>query len=456
MIKLLLILSSLINLLLWFNYDDISYASTFVPLISILFSVISIIEFRDRCLAFRLVYLLFVGVLIFNSSWYFTFLCNPQKVHIILFERGIAHGAFMRSNYLLGISLPLISLGYLVNNPNMTVHSNRFERIPLSGLLLLTFIFLGLSLYESGLTIGSLYVGESSVWYMLLVRFMIISASAFAYVYMTSDEKTSLINLLFIKNKLFLLISLLFISYVLIGGDRGPVLAVLLILGSSWLLMNKGKISKYNIAVIVISIVMITSTFQSISVLRGNESGTAFKLDDIETYTNLEEDNHMLGSSQFCTCLAIQGIDSGSLSHSFGLYFITALIQSVPYLGSKLLNSVGLEIYNGGSAQLITEYYYGRFPSSGLGTTYLADIYIEFGLIGIIIISFLFGYFIKYIENLAQNRSLLSFPKFCFVMFFVGYSVYTGRATIYTFLVYYIHAMFFYYMVSFLFKYIRK
>ena len=455
MIKLLLLLSSLFNLFLWFSHDDISYAISFAPLISILLSVFSIIHFRDRCLIFRLIYLLFVGILIFNTSWYFTFLFNQQKVYIILFEKGITYSAFMKSNFLLGISLPLISLGYLVNNSNITFQRNKYENVPLFVLLLATVIFLGLSLYDSGLTIGALYVGEGSVWYMLLVRFMMLSACAFAYTYTISNNNYSLVNLL-LKNKFFPIISLLFIFYVLIGGDRGPVLTLLLIVGSSWLLMNKGKIRKTNVAVIFVSVLIVTSTFQLISVLRGSEFGAAFKFDNIGAYANLEEDDYMLGSSQLCTYLAIQGIESGRISHSLGLYFITALIQSIPYLGRKLVQSVGLEFFSGGSAQLITEYYYGKFPTSGLGTTYLADIYIEFGLIGVVIISFIFGYFVKHIENLAQSRSLLSFPKFCFVMFFVGYSVYTGRATIYTFLIYYIHAMFFYYIVAFLYKHIRR
>lgn len=450
MIKLFLFVLSLLNLCMWFTSENSMVSiSGLLPLISIIISCISIIDISSGKIRFRLIYILIAGILVFNSSWYFTYLFNPSGMNEIFHKMGIEYPSFMKTNYLLGVSLPLISLGYLLNNKiNITAPKSRQDSIPIRALVLVSFALLCISISITGLTIGSLFIGVSSYWYMLLIRFVTLTSCAFAYSYLHDFPVNISIRSYFSRYKLYTLLIFLYVVYLLIGGDRGPVLVVLIITMLMWVLSKNNKLDIVNTIGLIICVSAGISLFQTISNLRGNEMGTEFNFNNISTYAETQDNEHNLGSSQFCTYLAINYVDNGTIPHTYGLFFISSLVQSIPFIGSELLNSIGIaDFFQGGTAQLLTELHYGRSPTSGLGTTYLADMYIEFGICGVVIISLLFGIFIRYLDVLLNNKNALSFQMFTLIMFFAGYSFYTGRANIYTFLVNYVHAMCLYYIV---------
>ena len=83
--------------------------------------------------------------------------------------------------------------------------------------------------------------------------------------------------------------------------------------------------------------------------------------------------------------------------YNLGSSFITSFLKIVPGLTGLVQFVLGEKIV--GSDVIISDMYFGsRYHGWGLGSSIIADVYISFGTIGVIIVFFLFGRFIRWIE----------------------------------------------------------
>src|SRR5690606_6741284 len=82
------------------------------------------------------------------------------------------------------------------------------------------------------------------------------------------------------------------------------------------------------------------------------------------------------------------------------------------------------------SAQLLTLYDLGSFATWGVGTSCVADTYLDFGTIGVILIFGFFGFSSRYLELAAFNKALPSIFILVCCFSVVSYSIYIPRATI--------------------------
>lgn len=91
-----------------------------------------------------------------------------------------------------------------------------------------------------------------------------------------------------------------------------------------------------------------------------------------------------------------------------GQLWITKLLSPIPYAQSLFIQLTGMPVHELGSAGYITYITFGENPTTGEGTSFVADIYLNFGLIGVLFFSSVFGVFIKKIHvELLNNRSRL-------------------------------------------------
>src|SRR5690606_8810699 len=186
---------------------------------------------------------------------------------------------------------------------------------------------------------------------------------------------------------------LLFIVYVLIGGDRGPALTVILMLAFGYVLLNKMRIKVTTFMMGILFVVFMNFTFTFIEILRLNDS-SQLDINTIQTVAAKHKDYETIpGITIRCTSLAIEGIETNLYPHTYGFFLLQSLVKGVPYFGNLLIEEFIDEdsIISNGSAHLLTIQNSGRFYNSGIGTSYLADMFIEFGVIGVVLISFIFG-----------------------------------------------------------------
>ena len=85
--------------------------------------------------------------------------------------------------------------------------------------------------------------------------------------------------------------------------------------------------------------------------------------------------------------------------HTYGRFQLQLLTSSIPFSSGLLsfLPESG-HIRFKGPASFATWLIQGENPNSGVGTTCIADLYVEFGLFGVLFGMLLFGFFIRYAE----------------------------------------------------------
>ncbi len=90
----------------------------------------------------------------------------------------------------------------------------------------------------------------------------------------------------------------------------------------------------------------------------------------------------------------------------YGSLWAGDLLAPLPFSQSLYLNLTGIPGYKISSTGYITYLTFGKNPSSGEGTTLIADIYLNFALFGVIIFMFLLGIFFKKTSNelVLQNN----------------------------------------------------
>jgi oligosaccharide repeat unit polymerase len=454
----LVILSSL-NLLLWlFEFVHIDNIYFLLPLFSVIFSIILVLpKIKDKKIEIKLLHFVLFGIIYFNTPLYFLAFQNSQELTLILLDLGISERTFVKANILLGISLPLILVGYIFCYKTASKKKYKTNVLRLSPIISYPFyivfiVFLIISLSITGLMIGSNFIGVSSYYYILLTRSIIILSSLIFFnemIFNYGAKKIKYIDIYKRNTKTFSCI-FLYIIYVLIGGDRGPALVMLLMLAFGYLLIHNMRL-KFTTFFLVIGLLFIfNSLFIFIEVFRQTDIDV-LSISSIEHSLDIYDDyEKKAGLTLQTTALAIDGIENGIYPHSYGLFFVQSLLKGIPFFGSFFLNNIFGEQFIDGSADLITIQKSGIGYASGLGTSYLADTYIEFGLIGIIILSFFYGVLLGKFDLICQNKSFKNYSHFLLICLFAGYSFYTGRGTLYVFLANFIHT----WLWFLLFKYV--
>lgn len=431
------------------------------PLISIILSIILILpKITKGKFEIKIFYILLAGILYYNSPLYFKALFNTQEALTDLLYYGIKENYFVKSNLLLGISLPLITAGYLVvtkevKNTHIQLHDNvfRLKREHISVYSLFALLFLILATSETGLTIGSTYTGGGSNFYMPLIRMINLAGVIFIFNRIVSNRFSIKLKDLSREEVVTLVIISLFIIYVLIGGDRGPAFTILLIGLFGYLLMHRMAIKKTHLVFGIAIIAVLYSFFTFIEVLRLSGDVAISKEIVVSALESYEDYDPTSGLTVRTTSAAIEGIEMNLYPHTYGAFFLQAIIKGIPYFGEKFINLLFDDslIFNAGSATLLTIQISGSGATSGLGTSFLADTFIEFGIVGIILISFLYGMMIGKFENKIKVLSFRGFSDFLLVILFIAGSFYVGRSTLGGFIVSFIHSWIYYIFIKTLF-----
>ncbi|MFE2861287.1 O-antigen polymerase [Sphingobacterium multivorum] len=453
-----LLLISFLNFILWFTgVGSINDTIFLIPLLSLVISVVSIFpRIKGKRVEVKLLYFAFVGIIYFNAPLYFKSLYDSEEVLFILRQIRVSESYFIKSNILLGISLPLICLGYEVGikSKQIFINQNRFNlrlpKLPKKFFGYLTILFLILSISITGFTVGGTYIGTSSYYYILLIRSVTIVSAILIFNTVIKEGIKKDIYFYLKENKFSFFVILFFLLYVLVGGDRGPALTILSILIFGFILINKMWLKTRHLFIGLFVVFLLSSIFTFVEVLRlmNNETLSLATLND--TLFSYKDYENVSGITIRCTSLAIEGIENNLYPHTYGIFFLQYLLQGIPFVGNAILENLMPvdSMLSKGSAHLLSIQYYGFNYTSGLGTSYLADIYIEFGVIGVIIISLFYGFMVGKFDKSLKNISVLSFASFLLILIFVGYSFYTGRSTLWSFLVNFFHTWILYSFVN--------
>jgi len=221
---------------------------------------------------------------------------------------------------------------------------------------------------------------------------------------------------------------------VMISGDRGPLITFPMCYISGYFFVTKKKLrTKYGLILFFAAAFFISI----LGIARGLNKNLDFvsKLESSLNSDNRFKENSILPATQNLA-VSVRSLHTavnyvpGQRNFLYGRFQVQQIFSAIPFFSffTPLLFTDNSYKY-GGSAQFITWINQGDNPTSGDGTTCIADFYLDFGVFGVIFGMFLFGYLIRLCEIAMFN----SFPSIFWHIFSVVYivnAVYLSRSPV--------------------------
>lgn len=337
-----------------------------------------------------------------------------------------------------GIGITSFLIGY--NSFNKSVKEIKIKKIftnpiYLNLLSIISLIFIVVFInpqYLNG-NYGSVEMGVVSQYFDFFFNLLITSSFIITIINIkgSNAKEINLIQYFKIHGISFIIPILLYLILILISGDRGPLIYISVLVISGFFAINKRKLK-------LISFIMIlfigTFLITLLGIVRSMDKDKALvnrvmtyekntKYDSFSPYT-LE-----LGSSIRTFNRVVSYVPS---QHNFfyGTFHLNLLISSIPTAGGIYNSMFNIPEKYSNSASFTTWIAQGDNPTSGDGTTCLSDLYCDFGIPGIILGMFLFGYFLRKMEIHMYSGigSSLFFTIASFI--YLSKNIYIPRASI--------------------------
>ena len=224
-------------------------------------------------------------------------------------------------------------------------------------------------------------------------------------------------------NKLYLAVVVVYVVLFMLIGDRGGpltlILTILLLVGS---FVRKFKFHE---------VVIITMLGGIIMTLIGLGRSEASGLDIFDAGSEKFEvssgyDTTLELANSVRTLNATVAEVPDKHDYFYGALWVTQLLSPIPFAQSIYMDIMDLEWFEIDSSGYITYLVLGKYPTWGLGTSLIADIYVNFGLIGIVFFMFVLGLFIKRLSIELKNPS--DYKWFIMAITIGGVSFYYSRS----------------------------
>lgn len=232
------------------------------------------------------------------------------------------------------------------------------------------------------------------------------------------------------------LLLLVYLLSVILSGDRGPVIYFSITLFGSYLFVSKRKFKwKFAFIYVAIGAFLITLLGQA----RALDSSLSF-YDRIGASVKSREENRFgfdsfspqtqeLETSIRTLHFAMDYVPEKE-NYMYGRFQIQQVTSIIPF--SSLLNDVlydNNEFKYGGSSNYITWLDQGNYVYSGLGTTVLADFYLDFGLLGVLVGMLFVGFTLRYCELVLFETRWPAVFAYTLSLIYLGGAIYLSRST---------------------------
>lgn len=250
-------------------------------------------------------------------------------------------------------------------------------------------------------------------------------------------SKLRMIDFIKAFNVSFWLFVFLYLIIRLLSGDRGPFIYLIFALFYTYIFITHKKIPLrrvllvgllFSSLIIIVGIARSTAYNSTVSD-RTSEAMRSFgnaRFSDATVFVPTEE----LAYSFRCNEMAVNEINSGAPYH-YGMYQIYALLNCIPFVPSYLYNTLKIPIKELSSDYYLTEAYFGDYYISGqIGTSIIAEFYLELGLLGVFIGMFIVGVLFKTTDsNICLNLSSgLSLIVVILTILYSSHAIYLPRS----------------------------
>jgi oligosaccharide repeat unit polymerase len=309
------------------------------------------------------------------------------------------------------------SLNYRKRDSKLII-SKKYTGGKKSILLVLALFFLFLSVVGTEFLKGSFTEATTASRYILMLLItMMLLASILYFKRVKYNSKLTKV--------LFWLANLVYIFIFLSIGDRGPALYQIVLIFGLFTVYVK-PIPKRYLAIIGIAGILLMEIIGFGRVSNTDADGTIITR-GIERVTN---SNLLVLTTSFIVnsrnlYVGVEYVENEGIN--YGKTYLTYILSPIPFAQRTFIAVTGENIQ--GSAGFFTELGFGNDPPYGLGTNLVADVYIAFGLPGVLLLFFLLGCLVEHLRNRLKKGGLhIDIIYYGLVM----YSVYLPRATMFT------------------------
>jgi hypothetical protein len=289
-------------------------------------------------------------------------------------------------------------------------------------------LFLGVvgPAYLSGAYAGSSNWGSGATYFFLFFEiFFYLTLVLEVYKIRLRRQELGVFQYALSFNVVTLAFFFLYIVFNVYIGDRGPILTTLFIVVGGYDFFIK----KFKLITVILAIVIGISAMSFISNYRTRDATMPVaerleqaksKLDDKRWYAAPGE----LGSS-------VRTLNTGiALAESDGFWWgkfqAVHVLGLIPMAKSVVISNLNIP-FGLTSSTYLTWKINGVGSSVGTGTTIVSDVYLDWGVTGIIIMFFILGRFLAWIEsNVANSQSMY---LNCLYLLVLANALYWGRAT---------------------------
>lgn len=280
---------------------------------------------------------------------------------------------------------------------------------------------------------GRVYKGEGgsaagegvSAYIQILFSISIILLTVIIILNNKRRYDNNLIKWFFSFDKKYLLLYFTYLVLFLFIGDRdGPISLIL-----TTVILIGSMIHPFKLRTVLITIFVGGFFMSIISLGRSRDSGIGIFSAGLEsfTFTSGYDITLELATSVRTLYAAVSEVPQ---KHDFfyGKLWLSNILAPFPFAQSLYLdvtNDIGYEL---GSATYITYLSYGPNPTSGAGTSLIADIYLNFSVVGVLFFMFLLGLVFKKSSNSLNSYDNIQWIIISAVL--ASFSIYFGRASL--------------------------
>ena len=405
-------------------------------------------ENKGKMQYLRPVFILLLGMTIVNFQVIIDTLYSSYKTELRIwgFEKYI--GLCL---YLGIIAQTSLSIGYVAKSNHNIIRKSKYQpsnfympKFLLESFLIILFVFFVLTIDIQAFLRGDSAVNDGSfdravgTWALyselILNIFFVIIISFTANKLLTKKDKS-------IKgfiNSFPMAFWVVFAAYIflrLLSGDRGPVIYNIATLLFAYIYATKHVFSITSLFILLIVSALGTTI---IGIARKQASILSFnakvayaieelKKSDMQSFIPVTQE---LAGSIKVTAIAIRGIERGSIEQGYGRYNLMAWTNAIPF-SSRLIYVLfpslkGKEFV---TTEVLTVEGYGKNYSSGLGNTSIADVYLDFGVLGVPVLFFIFGMVYRKIDDVIIKEKNVSPYLLTFSLFMSSHAIYVGRSS---------------------------
>ncbi len=382
---------------------------------------------------FRLDVLFILGFGIVHFQWAIMMsLSNITPAYILL---GIVDTQYINyGTWLSTVGILAWFIGYAWFPPkkkNIVKYQIKYKK-----LLWISVILLGMFLLLAGSNFltGGIYKGEGgssagggvSVYFQLLFGISILLLTTVVIINNKGKYKTKAVLWIVGLDKKYLFLTGTYVLLFLSIGDRGAgihvALTFLVLFGA---VVRPISFKEFS-GIIIVGAIVLTL----IGLGRSSTSGENILVagaNKVEFQSNYDATMELSNSAR--TLYA--GLSDVPEHHDYfwGKLWLGKFLAVVPLAQNVYLQLSDDKSYELGSAGYITYLRFGLNPPSGEGASLIADIYLNFGLIGVIFFMFLLGLFFKKLQNKLNTQD--SFYWIVSAGIFAGMAFTMGRAGIF-------------------------